>query len=57
MEKRLEPRQRTAIDGRTWWVVFDLTKMQYSTLMCFGKYATKKACKSAINYYSEKWSL
>lgn len=38
----LEPRKRTAIDGKTWWCVFD-------TELCFGKYETKKECKCAIS--------
>lgn len=46
----LEPRQRTAIDGKTWWVVFDTGKQKYSTLLCFGKYKTKRACRIAIEY-------
>lgn len=52
-----EPKQRTAIDGIVWWVVFDSTKMQYSTLICFGKYKTKKACQQAIDFYKNKWGL
>lgn len=54
---KFEARQRTAIDGRNWWAVFDLTKMQYSTLICFRKYKTKKVCQQAINFYQDKWGL
>jgi hypothetical protein len=49
----LEPRQRTAVDGKTWWVVYDTCNKKYSTLTCFGKYATKKDCQYAINKYNE----
>jgi hypothetical protein len=45
-----EARKRTALDGKTWWVVFDVNKQKYSTLLCFGKYKTKKACNIAIQY-------
>lgn len=49
----LEARQRTAIDGKTWWVVFDTDKQKYSTFLCFGKYKTKRACNIAIQYAME----
>lgn len=52
-----EPRQRTSTDGKTWWVVFNLIKMQYSTLICFGKYKTKKACQQDINFFQNKLNL
>lgn len=45
---RFEPRQRTAVDGKTWWVVYDKDSQQFSTLTCFGKYKTKKECLTAI---------
>lgn len=44
-----EPRKRTAIDGKTWWCVFDTKTMKFSTLLCFGKYKTKKECSHAIS--------
>lgn len=46
----LEPRQRTAADGKTWWVVFDTATGKYSTYTCFGKYKTKKDCQYAIDH-------
>ena len=49
---RLEPRQRTAIDGKVWWVAYDLRKQRYSTLVMLGKYRTKKACDAAIRFYA-----
>lgn len=46
-----EPRKRIALDGKTWWCVFDIEKMEWSTLTFFGKYKTKKACQSDIDLY------
>lgn len=46
----LEPRQRTAADGKTWWVVFDTATGKYSLYTCFGKYKTKKDCQYAIDH-------
>ena len=51
--KRFEPRKRMAIDGKTWWYVFDNKIMNYSTLICFGKYKTKKDCQYAIDRFYE----
>lgn len=48
----LEPRQRTALDGKTWWVVYDTEEQKYSTLTVFGKYKTKRECQQAIEKYS-----
>lgn len=42
------PAKRTAIDGRFWWVVMDKKTHKYSTLLCFGKYRTRKECNAAI---------
>lgn len=47
----LIPSQRTAVDGKTWWVVYDTDTKNYSTLTCFGKYKTKKDCQYAIDNY------
>ena len=52
----LEPRQRTAADGKTWWVVFDTIDQKYSTLTPFGKYTTKKECQYAIDKYKSQLS-
>lgn len=49
----LEPRQRTAVDGKSWWVVFDTDTQKYSPLTCFGKYNTKKDCQYAIDKYNK----
>lgn len=45
----LEPRKRTALDGKTWYVVFDTEKQKYSPLLCFGRYRRKKDAEYAIN--------
>ena len=46
--KRYEPRKKTAIDGRSWWCVYDTLKNEYSNLLYFAKYRTKKDCQIAI---------
>lgn len=45
----LEPRQRTALDGKTYWCVFDTDTLKWSTLTCFGKYKRKKDCQYDID--------
>lgn len=42
------PAKRTAIDGRSWWVVMDKETHKYSPLLCFGKYRTREECNAAI---------
>lgn len=51
MKLKLKPRQRTALDGKTWWCVFDEVTMTWSTLICFGKYKTRHDCEYAISNY------
>lgn len=51
----LEPRKRVAIDGKTWWCVFDTETMKFSSLAWFYRYKTKKDCQYAIDYYL--WKL
>lgn len=46
---RFIPVKRTAIDRKTWWVVYDLVENKYSSLLCFGRYHTRKACQWAID--------
>ena len=46
--RRYEPRKRTAIDGRTYWCVYDTLENKYSSMLCFTKYRTKKECQIAI---------
>ncbi len=43
-----EPRQRTALDGKTWWCVWDIGSNTWSTHLGFGKYRTKFECRVAI---------
>lgn len=43
-----EPRQRTALDGKTWWYVWDKRENTWSTYISHGKYKTKKECQFAI---------
>lgn len=49
-KKYFRPVQRQAVDGETWWVVYDVEQKKFSTLTCFGKYRTKKACLADIAY-------
>lgn len=48
----LEPRKRTALDGKVWWCVFDTEKMKYNTTL-FGKYKLKRDCQYAI----DRWNI
>ena len=50
----LEARQRTALDGKACWCVFDTDSMKWSTLTCFGRYKRKRDCQFAIDYYTRK---
>lgn len=52
----LKPAQRTAADGKTWWVVFDDATHKYlDTLTYFGKYKTKTECQQAIDRAIDKY--
>lgn len=52
----LKPAQRTAADGKTWWVVFDDATHKYlDTLTYFGKYKTKAECQQAIDRAIDKY--
>lgn len=48
-----EPRKRTALDGKTWWCVFDTDNMNWCTIVCFEKYKSKKTCQYAIDRFYE----
>lgn len=48
----LEPRKRIALDGKTWWCVFDTDTMKWSTLIVFNKYRLKRDCQYAIDNYN-----
>lgn len=49
--------KRTALDGRSWWVVFDNKENKFSTYTCFGKYRRKTDCENAIQFYEKEWNL
>lgn len=49
----LEPRKRTAVDGKTWWCVFDTDTMKWSTLIVFDKYKLKRDCQNDIDRWYE----
>lgn len=48
----LEPRKRTALDGKLWWCVFNADTMKWSTFVCFTKYKLKRDCQFAIDKYN-----
>ena len=48
-DNRYEARQRTALDGRVWWCVYDTLNNKWSTNVYHGKYKTKKDCEYAIS--------
>lgn len=50
----LEPRKRTALDGKTWWCVFDTVENKWCTFTCFGKYRTKFDCQFAIDCFANR---
>ena len=54
VKARFIPSLRFSLDGKAWFCVFDREKGKWSTLLCFGKYRTKKACQIAIDYYREE---
>lgn len=39
----LEPRKRSALDGKTWWCIYDVNAHGWSTDTRFGRYYTRKA--------------
>lgn len=52
----LEPRKRTALDGKTWWCVFDTENMKWSTLTMFSKYKLKRECQFAIDKHNHLYA-
>lgn len=55
----LVPAKRTALDGRTWWCVYDIRSKEFSHIVFFGKYSTRRGCEFAIErvwetYYEGK---
>ncbi len=53
---RFIPQKRIAIDGKVWWCVFDMLKLNWSTYMCHGKHFTKKACQLQIDLANQTYS-
>jgi len=47
---RFEARQRTALDGRVWWCIFDKQTQRWSTYICHGKYKTMRYALYAIDH-------
>lgn len=41
-------RKRRALDGVTWWCVYDETEGKWSTMLCHGKYKRKRDAERAI---------
>lgn len=52
---KYEPRKRTAIDGKVWWVAFDTETQKYSTMLYHGKHKTKKECVDNIKRMNKKY--
>jgi len=55
MAGKYEPRERIALDGVVWWVPYNVQTQRYSTMLCHGKYRTKKACAAAIEFADKKY--
>ena len=53
---RFIPTKRIAMDGKSWWVVYDLKQSCYSTCTLFGRYRLKRDCQFAIDYISKHYS-
>ena len=54
---RYEPRKSIALDGKAWWCVYDTINKQYSTLLCHGKYKTRKSCQYAIESFQHWYTI
>lgn len=50
---RFEAARRTAIDGKTWWCVYDRLKNCWSTFLCHGKYRTRKEAREMIGHWNK----
>lgn len=57
MGEKFVPRKRTALDGRIWWCVYDTEQREYSSLLCFGKYKSKREAQYAIDWHVKKGEL
>nr|DAG73761.1 MAG TPA: hypothetical protein [Bacteriophage sp.] len=56
-KERFKPAKRCALDGKTWWCVWDRLKQTFSSFVCHGKYRTKSDCEIYIAYYNKAWNL
>lgn len=55
---RYIPVQKTALDGKNWWIVVDTITHQRPTIICLrGKSKTKKACQDLIDYHHSKGDI
>lgn len=54
-QKRFMAVKRTALDGKSWWVVYDKAINNYSHYICWSRYQTKKDCEYYINYCLNKY--
>ena len=54
--ERFVPRKRIAVDGVSWWCVWDNLRRCWSPYFCHGVYRTQKAARLAIVRGNEKWS-
>lgn len=53
MNTRFAAKKRTAIDGKTWWCIWDSERRTWSTYTCHGQYRTKKAALIGIEVSSK----
>lgn len=51
--KRFEPRKRTALDGVTWWCIWDNVRGDWSAFIYHWKYKTRRAAVIAIEARKE----
>lgn len=51
--RRFRPVKRTALDKKVYWVVYDTVNHNYSHIVYFGKYRTKKECQFAIDKFEK----
>lgn len=56
-KKRYIPIKRTALDGKVWWLVYDIIEKKYSTFICHGRYKTKKECEARIEYCGKEYGI
>lgn len=48
MNNRFSTKQRTALDGRVWWCIWDNVRNNWSTFTMHGKYRTRRDAAYAI---------